>query len=314
MKYKASSLVSFTLTLLLPFIATADEARLPAAAARVNFQWSATIPMRDGVRLHATVYTPRNQKTPAPCIFTLTPYIAQSYHDRGLYFAAHGFPFLAVDVRGRGDSQGQFEPFIQEAKDGYDVVEWLAQQPYCNGKVAMSGGSYTGYDQWATAKEFPPHLATIVPTAAPYAGVDFPMRGGIFYPYLVQWLTFTGGHTLQESIAADASFWRTRYREWFESGLPFNTLDSRVGNPSDTFQQWVAHPNADAYWDSYNPTAEQYAKLAIPILTITGSYDDDQPGAIAHYREYMRNTTPEGRTRHYLVIGACCYRWPKSAA
>ena len=186
---------------------------------------------------------------------------------------------------------------------GYDVVEWLARQPYCNGKVAMSGGSYTGYDQWATAKEFPPHLATIVPTAAPYAGVDFPMRGGIFYPYLVQWLTFTGGRALQDGIAADTSFWRTRYREWFESGTPFNTLDARVGNPSHTFQQWIAHPDTDAYWDRYNPTAEQYAKLALPILTITGSYDDDQPGALAHYRAYMRNATPEGRARHYLVIG-----------
>jgi putative CocE/NonD family hydrolase len=291
------------LMLFSPGIGTADEARLPAAAARVDFQWNATIPMRDGVRLHATLYTPRDQKAPAPCIFTLTPYIAQTYHDRGLYFAAHGFPFLAVDARGRGDSQGQFDPFIQEAKDGYDVVEWLARQPYCNGKVAMSGGSYTGYDQWATAKEFPPHLATIVPTASPYAGVDFPMRGGIFYPYLVQWLTFTGGHALQDGIAADASFWRTRYREWFESGSPFNTLDTRVGNPSAAFQQWIAHPNADAYWDRYNPTAAEYAKLAIPILTITGSYDDDQPGALAHYRSYMRNATPEARARHYLVIG-----------
>jgi putative CocE/NonD family hydrolase len=286
------SLAFLTLTWLLPFAAIADEAESPAAV-QVDFRWNATIPMRDGVRLHATVYTPRDQKAPAPCIFTLTPYMAQSYHDRGMYFAAHGFPFLAVDVRGRGDSEGRFEPFIQEAKDGYDVVEWLAQQPYCNGKVAMSGGSYTGYDQWATAKEFPPHLATIVPTAAPYAGVDFPMRGGIFYPYLVQWLTFTGGHALQENIAADEPFWRSRYREWFESGLPFNTLDTLVGNPSDTFRQWVAHPSADAFWDRYNPTAEQYAKLTIPILTITGSYDDDQPGAMAHYREYMRDTTAE---------------------
>src|SRR6185436_109036 len=53
----------------------------------------------------------------------------------------------------------------------------------------------------------------------------------------------------------------------------------------------------------YNPTAEQYAKLSMTILTITGSYDDDQPGAIQHYREHMKNATPEARARHYLVIG-----------
>jgi putative CocE/NonD family hydrolase len=70
-----------------------------------------------------------------------------------------------------------------------------------------------------------------------------------------------------------------------------------------TLQEWVAHPYPDDYWDQYNPTSEQYAKLTLPILTITGSYDDDQPGALAHYKEYMRNTSAEGRARHYLIIG-----------
>ena len=272
-------------------------------AAKVQFAWGVKIPLRDGVRLNATVYTPRDQKAPAPCIFTLTPYIAQSYHARGVYFAAHGLPFLTVDVRGRGNSGGVFRPFIQEAKDGYDVVEWLARQPYCNGKVSMWGGSYAGYDQWATAKEFPPHLATIVPAAAPYAGVDFPMFGNVFAPYDMQWLTFTSGHTGQDDIFGDKTFWAARFRQWFEAGQPFATLDSMLGNPSPIFQEWVAHPHADAYWDAYNPTAEQYAKLSIPILTITGSHDGDQPGALTHYREYMRNASPEGRARHYLIIG-----------
>ena len=253
--------------------------------------------------LNATVYTPRDQKAPAPCIFTLTPYIAQSYHDRGVYFAAHGLPFLTVDVRGRGNSEGEFHPFIQEAQDGYDIVEWLAQQPYCNGKVTMWGGSYAGYDQWATAKEFPPHLATIVPVASPYAGVDFPMQYNIFSPYDMQWLTFTSGHAAQDRIFGDTEFWKSTYRRWFESGRPFKDFDVMLGNPSPIFQEWLAHPHPDAYWDTYNPTAEQYAKLSIPILTITGSYDDDQPGALAHYRQYMRNASPEGRARHYLVIG-----------
>jgi predicted acyl esterase len=115
-------------------------------AANVDFRWNQKIPLRDGVQLSATVYTPRGQKAPAPCIFTLTPYIAQSYHDRGIYFAAHGYPFLTVDVRGRGNSEGQYDPLLQEAHDGYDVVEWLAKQPYCNGKISMWGGSYAGYD------------------------------------------------------------------------------------------------------------------------------------------------------------------------
>jgi putative CocE/NonD family hydrolase len=281
----------------------ADQQRPASDQSNVNFQWGVKIPLRDGVKLNATVYTPREQKEPAPCIFTLTPYISQSYHDRGIYFAARGYPFLTVDVRGRGNSEGEFRPLIQEARDGYDVVEWLAQQPYCNGKVTMWGGSYAGYDQWATAKEFPPHLATIVPVAAPYAGIDFPMRGNITYPYLMQWLTFTSGKASQEHIFGDQAFWASVYRRWFESGEPFNKLDTLLGNPSPIFQEWLEHPQVDEYWDSYNPTPEQYAKLSIPILTITGSYDGDQPGALEHYRRHMQYGSPEAREKHYLVIG-----------
>ena len=153
--------------------------------------------------LNATVYRPKEQRAPAPCIFTLTPYIGDSYHDRAMYFAGHGLPFLLVDVRGRGNSEGTFTPFAQEINDGYDVVEWLAKQPYCNGKVSMWGGSYAGFDQWATAKNRPPHLATIVPAAAAFPGVDFPARNNISYQYLMQWLTYTAGHALQSKLFAD---------------------------------------------------------------------------------------------------------------
>jgi putative CocE/NonD family hydrolase len=286
-----------------PLVVLAESAPPEIDSASVSFQWDVKIPLRDGVKLSATVYTPAQQKAPSPCIFTLTPYIAQSYHDRGMYFAAHGYPFLTVDVRGRGNSEGVFHPLIQEAEDGYDIVEWLAKQPYCNGKVTMWGGSYAGYDQWATAKEFPPHLATIVPAAAPYAGVDFPMSDGVFYTYDMQWLLFVSGHTSQDHIFADDPFWVAKFRQWYESGSAFTKLDAVVGSESAIFQEWVAHPQADAYWDRYNPTAEQYSKLSIPILTITGSHDGDQPGALAHYHEYMKNASPEARARHYLVIG-----------
>jgi putative CocE/NonD family hydrolase len=274
-----------------------------AEAMKVDFRWGVRIPLRDGVHLNATLYTPHAQTAAAPCIFTLTPYISDSYHNRGMYFAGHGYSFLTVDVRGRGNSEGTFHPLIQESNDGFDVVEWLAKQPYCNGKVAMWGGSYAGYDQWATAKAFPPHLATIVPVASPYAGVDFPGTRGIFYPYDMQWLSFTSGHAGQENQFADAPFWTAQFKRAYEKGIAFRELDRFVGNPSAIFQEWVSHPDIDAYWDSYNPTEAEYAKLSIPILTITGSYDGDQPGALTHYRAYMQAASPEARQRHYLIIG-----------
>jgi len=274
-----------------------------ADAAKVQWTWGVKIPLRDGVRLNATLYQPAEQKEPRPCLFTLTPYIGQSYHDRGMYFAAHGYPFLTLDVRGRGNSEGEYHPLIQEAKDGYDVVEWLAKQPYCNGKVSMWGGSYAGYDQWATAKEFPPHLSTIVPVASPAAGVDFPARNNIFAPYDMQWLTFTSGHTGQDRLFGDDAFWIGGYRRWIESGTAYRKLDAFLGNPSPIFQEWISHPDVDDYWESYNPTREQYAQLQIPILTITGMYDDDQPGALAHYNRYMQAASAAARARHFLVIG-----------
>src|SRR5690606_2882455 len=141
----------------------------------------------------------------------------------------------AVDGRGHGHWVGESQQLLRGARDGHDVVEWLAAQPYCNGKVSMWGGSYAGYNQWATAKEFPPHLATIVPVASPMAGVDFPMRHQMFYSYDMQWLTLVSGRTGQESIFGDGGFWSAQFRRWYEAGAPFDELDRWVGNPSPIF-------------------------------------------------------------------------------
>jgi len=283
--------------------AYAADAPKSAPADPVQFQWGVKIPLRDGVKLNATLYRPLDQKAPLPCVFTLTPYISQSYHDRGMYFAGHGYVFLTIDVRGRGNSEGEFTPLLQEAKDGHDIVEWLGTQSYCNGKVTMWGGSYAGYDQWATAKEFPSHLATIVPVASPKPGIDYPMRNNIFYPYDMQWLTLVSGHAAQDKIFGDSSFWAAQFKRLYEAHAPFSELDKYLGNPSPIFHTWIEHPSQDAYWDSYSPTPEQYAKLDLPILTVTGHYDGDQPGALAFYHDYMQHASATGKAKHYLIIG-----------
>ena len=123
----------------------AEATATPPAATDYDIRWGVKIPLRDKVELNATLYFPKTPDGPAPktpVIFTLTPYISDTYHARGAYFASHGYVFALVDVRGRGNSAGEFEPFAQEPRDGHDVVEWLAQQPFCDGKVAMWGGSY----------------------------------------------------------------------------------------------------------------------------------------------------------------------------
>jgi putative CocE/NonD family hydrolase len=274
-----------------------------AAGAIPDMRWGVKVPMRDGVALNATVFQPHAQKDPLPVIFTFTPYIGDSYLDRAMYFAQHGYVYALVDVRGRGNSGGSFEPFVNEAKDGYDVVEWLAKQSYCNGKVTMWGGSYAGFDQWTTLKEFPPHLATIVPAAAAHPGVDFPFEYNIFGPYIEQWLTFTSGATSNANLFGSASFWGARTHEYYDGHLAFKEYDRIAGNPSAVFQKWVAHPIPDAYYDAMVPSPEQYKRIGISILTITGHYDGDQAGAFTYYKRHMEYGTPDAKQNHYLIIG-----------
>ncbi|HWY49896.1 MAG TPA: CocE/NonD family hydrolase [Chthoniobacterales bacterium] len=284
----------------------AETTPTPAPATDYDIRWGVKIPLRDKVELNATLYLP---KTPdgsvpkTPVVFTLTPYISDSYHARGAYFASHGYIFALVDVRGRGNSAGEFEPFANEPGDGHDVVEWLAQQPFCDGKVAMWGGSYAGFDQWATAKEFPPHLATIVPAAAAHPPLDYPSLDNIGETYDMQWFTFTSGKAGQQNLFGDSKFWRTKFLEAYKKHIAFSALDSFVGNPSQNFQRILKHPTADAYYDAMVPTQDQFKKLSLPILTITGQYDGDELGAMTFYRDHMANASPDARAKHFLIIG-----------
>jgi uncharacterized protein len=279
--------------------ATAPSASLE----QVELRWGVRIPLSDGVQLHANAYLPRDLEMRMPVIFTLTPYGSQRYHDEALYFAGHGYAFLSVDARGRGNSQGEFRALLGEGRDGAEIVAWLADQPYCDGQVAMWGGSYMGHVQWTTAARSTRALKTISPFASPYIGVDFPLRNNLFATYLMQWITLVSGKSAQDVLCGDAQFWRSQCRCWMESGQSFHSLDAAVGNPSALFQEWLAHPSQGEYWDRFNPTAFEYAGINIPVLTITGLYDGDQLGALAHHRAHLAQLKPAARARHFLVIG-----------
>jgi uncharacterized protein len=284
---------------------TATPSPSPSTA-DYDLRWGVKIPMRDKMELNATVYLPKTadgSSPTTPVIFTLTPYISDSYHARGAYFASHGYAFALVDVRGRGNSGGEFEPFVNDPRDGHDLVEWFAKQPYCDGKVAMWGGSYAGFDQWATAKEFPPHLATIVPAAAAHPGLDYPSTQNVGLTYDMQWYTFTSGRTGQQNLFSDQKFWRTKFLDAYKKHVPFKSLDSFVGNPSVNFQRILKHPTVDAYYDAMVPTREQFQKITLPILTITAQYDGDELGALSYYRDHLANAPAEARAKHFLVIG-----------
>lgn len=290
--------VAFILALATPRVAAGADPGPPVA-----IDFGVKVPLRDGVHLNATIYRPRTQSAPLPVIVTVTPYISDRYHGVASYFASHGYVYAVVDCRGRGSSEGTFEPMASEARDGFDLVGWLAAQSWSNGKVAMMGGSYGGYDQWATAGQNPPALATIVPVASAFPGFDFPMSGNVRLPYAVRWLTLTAGRTPNNSTFADDGYWNGVFRELFRRQLPLTELDRLAGNPSSTFQRWLSHPELDDFWAALVPTREQLAGLEMPILTITGTYDGDQPGALEHYRRHLAATSEAGRARHYLIVG-----------
>jgi putative CocE/NonD family hydrolase len=298
-----AAIAAWAAALMLGTALAGAQQKTAAADPTVDLQWAVKIPARDGVRLNATIFAPHGQKEPLPVIFTFTPYIGDSYTDRAVYFAKHGYVYALVDVRGRGNSGGEFEPFVNDGRDGFDVVEWLAKQPYCNGKVTMWGGSYAGFDQWTVLKEFPPHLATIVPAAAAHPGVDFPFQYNIFAPYDMQWLTFTSGATSNGNLFANSSFWAAKSREMYMLHSAFQDYDKLVGNTSTVFQKWLKHPAPDAYYDAMVPSPEQYKKISVPVLTITGHYDGDQPGAFTFYKRHMQYGTAEAKVNHYLIIG-----------
>jgi len=125
-----------------------------------------SVPMRDGIGLATDIYRPDADGV-FPVILVRTPYKKEMNDLQAKYYARRGYVYAVQDCRGRFSSPGTWVPFFNEPNDGYDAVEWLAVQPWSNGKVGMIGGSYLGWVQWWAARNRPPHLTTIIPNVSP---------------------------------------------------------------------------------------------------------------------------------------------------
>lgn len=140
--------------------------------------------MRDGVEIALDIYKPADGDGPWPVIFAYAGYKKEYIFESPLpcFYVQNGYVVVYGQARGTGQSQGKYTFHgKEEARDGYDIIEWLAQQPWCNGKVAMLGASYYAVNMWLTAVENPPHLKCIVPfpgTTDNYRGLIYP--GGVF--------------------------------------------------------------------------------------------------------------------------------------
>jgi putative CocE/NonD family hydrolase len=269
---------------------------------RVQLLLGAKIPMRDGVSLNANIFLPPGKQKAVPAIVGMGPYTADHATRRALYFSRAGFAHVAIDVRGRGNSEGEFTPYFDAGPDGYDAIEWIALQPWCDGKIGMHGGSYNGLTQWQTVRQRPPHLRTIAPSVAARPSYDVPFGNNITPFHNLQWLTCVTGKTNNWYLFQNQGFWNEIYADVQRRHLPFRKLPELSGNLNPVFEYWIDHAFRSEYWDARSPSAEEIGKLDLPILSITGQYDDSQFAALSYYRDHVRMSATSA-PNHYLVIG-----------
>lgn len=269
---------------------------------QIDVTWLIHAPMRDGAMLALRLYRPA-EAGPRPVLLTMTPYGIDRNHDTAMALARGGYAVAVADCRGRGDSTGDFNPSFCDAEDGYDLVEWLALQPFCDGRVAMWGGSYQGENQWATAAARPPHLTAIAPAAATHMPVDTPWRGPVRMPYMLLWLLLVSGRTAPMALFAEAEIWTAALHQHYSSNTAFRNLPLALGKGSRWFDLYLDHPAHDPFWQRLAIPPKVLAALDIPVLTITGQYDNAQHGALSYLIQHEAHGTPSAIARHVAIIG-----------
>lgn len=268
-----------------------------AGAQAVN-RFGVPVVMRDGVRLVANVWIPSGSGR-FPAILLRTPYdkTAQFARYRLVNYLKAGYAVVVQDTRGRGDSDGTFDFYFPEGRDGFDTIEWIARQPWSNGRVGTDGGSYLGTVQWLAARERPPHLACMIPTASSGRLFDeLPYQGGAFkLEWSLPWLNSTAGRVSQGDL--------NQLVHWDSLAMqrPLVRLDSLMGRPMPLYQQFLAHSTLDGYWKRIHFTDRDFSAITIPTLTFTGWFDGDQSGALSYWDGLSRRNG--GADDHFLVVG-----------
>jgi putative CocE/NonD family hydrolase len=266
---------------------------------QIRNMYDVRTPMRDGVELSSDIWLP-DKPGKYPAILLRTPYLKtewiQKYSEFGKFFAKHGYVFIVQDVRGRGDSDGEFNFFFQEARDGYDAIEWFAQQVWCNGKIGTMGLSYLGSVQWQAARENPPHLVCMA-SASPAGAYDefFAFQGGAWsMGWALQWINMTSGKIFQSNyFSAD--------KEYIWNHRPLISQDSVMGREMPLFNDWLTRNPGDKYWKKLNPTPAEYKNMDLPVLHMTGWFDISVVGTMAYW-DGMNQFSPAKKDQ-FLIIG-----------
>lgn len=273
---------------------------------RYHIEMDVQIPTQDGVLLSAIVVRSKSRPAPAPVVLSASIYANDAvYLQHAIAAAARGYVGVVSFSRGKRSSNAMITPYENEASDVSTVIHWLSRQRWSDGRVAMYGGSYLGYTQWAAVKQLPAALKTIVPAAAAMPGQGLPMENNIFLNANYAWPFFVGNGRYDDPKAYSQHNEREVNWRWFQSGRPYREFDQlagqqSAGQPNRWLQKWLQHPAYDSYWQAMVPTAAHYQKLNIPVLSLTGYYDDGQISALQYLRAHYASNTA---ANHYLVIG-----------
>ncbi|MBI3462042.1 MAG: CocE/NonD family hydrolase [Planctomycetes bacterium] len=264
--------------------------------------------MSDGVRLSVDVFQPAAPGR-YPAILIHTPYsnnsVAAAQRWKG--FARRGYAVAVSDTRGRYDSEGDWDPFDPKHKtDGYELVEWVASRPWCDGNVGMLGPSYMGWTQWWTATQAPPSLKAIVPEVAPPDALyNGPYQNGVLVCWAMDWAAANAGRTGQVvSSGPYGGFANSRLQDYLQ--LPYVTLNERRGAVDSTwFEKWIRSNLSTAeYWRGIAyQTPEQYGRVTVPSLNVTGWFDANFPGSPMNYQAMKQHGATPAARRPSLVIG-----------
>ena len=294
----------------LPFVS--GNSRQAKASPALNVAKDVAVPMRDGVVLRADVALPSFAGR-FPTLVYRTPYGKQFALKEGSTFekaVARGYVVVIQDVRGRYASDGDFSPYQNEGRDGYDTIEWAAHQSWSDGNVGTFGLSYPGAVQWLAALENPPHLKAMVPAMTFSTPRNFFYSGGVFDGSWLDWIWFNiapdsrrrknlpGPQTRKEAAAS----WEQDH-ERIQNFLPLRNL-ADLKQVAPFYYDWLSHPPADPWWD-WAELRNKYNRVHAAVLNFSGWYDEayGPDGATTNFNGLLAARPTEKDPRTHTMIG-----------